>query len=122
MANSQPSDTIAAAVIEGLFPPATTTATTTSIGVVGVSGPLPTVWVTDQASISLFNRGPITSVFNPPASCVSTGTWGGGASLYFGHWVGFYYDSACYPSSTTDRVDAAWGQYFCQSLISTCKF
>ncbi|KAF8850524.1 hypothetical protein BDZ45DRAFT_751607 [Acephala macrosclerotiorum] len=65
------------------------------------------------AGISLFNRGPVTSLFTPPASCLSTLTYGGGA-LYFGHNGDAYYDPACYPSPSSNLASqsSSWNLYF----------
>jgi hypothetical protein len=73
-----------------------------------------TTFITDPASISSFNRGPVTSIFNPPASCLSTLTWAN--AMYFGYGgPDNYPDTACYPSSTLPGGPNAWELYYCQS-------
>ncbi|KAH8805101.1 hypothetical protein F5884DRAFT_440466 [Xylogone sp. PMI_703] len=66
--------------------------------------------VTDQAVIASFNRGPVTSVFVPPASCLSTLTKI--VSMYFGHEDGDYYDPACFPSSTIPESKTQWDLFY----------
>jgi hypothetical protein len=68
-------------------------------------------FLTDQSSITAFNRGPVTSVFTPPASCLSTLTYFNIA--YYGHIDSAYYDPACYPTSTLDGGANAWSLYYC---------
>ncbi|CZR69935.1 uncharacterized protein PAC_19836 [Phialocephala subalpina] len=71
------------------------------------------VTITGSAAVSVFNRGPVTVVFTPPASCTSILT-AGGSSLYFGHDGGNYYDSACFPPGSaiaTSKIDP-WGLYW----------
>jgi len=65
------------------------------------------------AGISLFNRGPVTSLFIPPTSCLSTLTYGGDA-LYFGHNGAEYFDPACYPSPSANLASqsSSWNLYF----------
>ncbi|KAI9642169.1 hypothetical protein NHQ30_008971 [Ciborinia camelliae] len=68
--------------------------------------------ITDPSKISLYNRGPILTTFIPPASCVSTLTFG--ECMYFGHQGESYVDAACYPSSTTEygTGETAWRVYY----------
>ncbi|KAH8800410.1 hypothetical protein F5884DRAFT_758017 [Xylogone sp. PMI_703] len=71
------------------------------------SSPLPLV--TNQSVITRYNRGPVTAVFTPPASCLSTFTTI--VSMYFGHQdVTAYYDPACYPSSIS--AGSEWNLYY----------
>jgi hypothetical protein len=66
----------------------------------------------DQQAIAGFNRGPVISIFTPPASCLSTLTLR--SSMYFGHQFGDYYDTACFPSSTLNLGVSAWDLYYCE--------
>jgi hypothetical protein len=68
--------------------------------------------LTDQSSIAAFNRGPVISMFTPPASCLSTLTLDG--SMYFGHESSGYYDTACFPTSTLNLGPTAWDLYYCE--------
>lgn len=73
--------------------------------------------ITDQASISGFNRGPITTVFEPPASCLSTLTLDTRKNvLYPIHGVYGYFDDDCFPLGTLRSGDLhrtqAWGTYY----------
>ncbi|KAF2805438.1 uncharacterized protein BDZ99DRAFT_539765 [Mytilinidion resinicola] len=57
--------------------------------------------VTDLSSISAYNRGPITTAFIPPTSCLATLTLpSSGGDLFFGHQFISYVDLACYPHGT----------------------
>ncbi|TVY68716.1 hypothetical protein LSUE1_G007906 [Lachnellula suecica] len=67
--------------------------------------------ISDQPIISAFNRGPVTSIFTPPASCQSVYT-AGAAGLYFDHFADGYIDTACYPSTTSSSGVANWDTYF----------
>ena len=73
--------------------------------------------ITDPAVISSYNRGPLTTTFTPPSTCLSTMTYFGG-SMYFGHAGNLFYDSACYPSSisssVTGHTNGNWNQYYCK--------
>ena len=68
------------------------------------------------------NRGPLTTTFTPPASCISTATQDVGnqgfVQLFVNHWGTEYFDSACWPqgraSSVLGRLDA-WTLYYCKS-------
>ncbi|KAH7321970.1 hypothetical protein BKA65DRAFT_556302 [Rhexocercosporidium sp. MPI-PUGE-AT-0058] len=77
------------------------TETTTSIS---------TTTITNPASIALYNRGPATAIFTPPASCLATLT--SKSDMYIGHRTTGYFDPACYPASTTDRGLAGWDLYY----------
>ena len=52
------------------------------------------------------NVGPLTTIFTPPASCLSTVTSAMGSvsasdySMFIGHWGGYAPGSRCYPAST----------------------
>jgi hypothetical protein len=79
--------------------------------------------VTDQSAISGYNRGPLTTVFAPPTSCLATLTLPTGSSLglYFGHNAYSYIDESCYPlgtlSSQSLEPSASWDVYYCKNYI-----
>ena len=79
--------------------------------------------VTDPSAISRYNRGPLTTVFAPPTSCVATLTLPspGTAPLYFGHSEYFYLDESCYPLGTLSSENlvptASWDLYYCKNCI-----
>ncbi|KAN0113234.1 hypothetical protein V8E51_006185 [Hyaloscypha variabilis] len=71
--------------------------------------------ITDSAVIASYNRGPLTTIFTPPSSCLSTLTFNSG--MYFGHADTYYYDSSCYPSSYSSTYtlladNGDWNQYY----------
>ncbi|KUJ13118.1 uncharacterized protein LY89DRAFT_785617 [Mollisia scopiformis] len=70
-----------------------------------------TTFITDQVSIAAFNRGPVTASFTPPVSCLSTLTLFN-SQFYFGHRAEGYFDTACYPSSTSSLAADAWDVYY----------
>lgn len=76
--------------------------------------------VTDQSLIASYNRGPITSLFVPPASCTATLTFAFN-TLYFGHMAG-YFDKDCYPTgfggSQAPIYGSAWDAYYCTRRIA----
>ncbi|KAF2818343.1 hypothetical protein CC86DRAFT_256339, partial [Ophiobolus disseminans] len=79
--------------------------------------------ITDANKISSFNRGPITSVFAPPASCTATLSFtssGSGGALFFIHY-GTLFDRACYPTGTPSAFplasDGAWNAYYYSPAI-----
>ena len=79
------------------------------------------ILVTNPSFLASFNRGPITAVFSPPASCqeILTLSQGNRRDLYWGH-LGrsFYYDPACYPVPTVpaqDLVNGPWDTYYCEA-------
>ncbi|KAF2801510.1 uncharacterized protein BDZ99DRAFT_370450, partial [Mytilinidion resinicola] len=62
------------------------------------------VLVTDSSIISQHNRGPITTLFVPPASCVQTLTLAypnGDYGMQYGYGGRSYIDLACYPSASS---------------------
>ncbi|KAF1948876.1 hypothetical protein CC80DRAFT_597912 [Byssothecium circinans] len=64
-----------------------------------------TTYITDPSSIASYNRGPITSIFSPPVSCLETLTTNTQSSmLYFGHYHASYYDAACYPPQNKNAI------------------
>jgi len=79
------------------------------------------------------NAGPLTTIFNPPASCLNTFTSAAGAvsttsySLFMGHW-GAYNPavSACYPRSVSNfqfAGDYYWSPGVCpQGYTTACTF
>jgi hypothetical protein len=80
--------------------------------------------ITDLGRISAFNRGPLTSVFTPAATCLSTLTFI--RDMYFGHQVtypgnqGAYFDPACFPTSlsssqTQQSNSDPWTLYYCMN-------
>lgn len=88
----------------------------------GRSSAIMSTLITDQNVISSYNRGPITSLFTPPASCTATqsvapqdGT--GTAELFFGHFATFV-DSACFPTPTPgaaiQKGGKSWDAYYCK--------
>jgi hypothetical protein len=75
--------------------------------------------VTDLGRISSFNRGPLSSVFTPPATCLSTLTYL--TNMYFGHYdLNNYFDPACFPTSlnpsqTQQSKSDTWALYYCMN-------
>lgn len=72
---------------------------------------------------SYFNRGPLTTTFPPPTTCLQTLSRvvmyvGSSATTntYYGHW--FEGDSACYPTGTMPATllnsPTYWGTYWCK--------
>ncbi|KAF1941029.1 hypothetical protein EJ02DRAFT_423372 [Clathrospora elynae] len=74
------------------------------------SSTVTTAYVTDQSSIDSLNRGPITTKFAPPASCLETLTSISGSSLYFGHF-GTIFNVDCYPTGTSPAQALATGNW-----------
>ncbi|KAF2645949.1 hypothetical protein P280DRAFT_465689 [Massarina eburnea CBS 473.64] len=82
--------------------------------------PIPRVFITDESILSIYNRGPITTAFSPPASCLDTMTMYGRGTLYFGHFYGPFIDTACYPAgaNTQKLTDAtSWDTYYYSPAI-----
>ncbi|KAF2114096.1 hypothetical protein BDV96DRAFT_647582 [Lophiotrema nucula] len=76
-----------------------------------------TVTVTDPSSIASFNRGPITSIFEQPTSCLATLTLNQNRiDLYWGHYGESYVDSSCYPKPTVPVnnlvTPSSWNSYW----------
>jgi hypothetical protein len=74
---------------------------------------------------SYFNRGPLTTSFIPPTTCLQTLSrvvmYVGSSTIsntYYGHW--FAGDSACYPTgkmpATLLNSPTYWGTYWCMLL------
>ncbi|RDW65038.1 hypothetical protein BP6252_10689 [Coleophoma cylindrospora] len=66
--------------------------------------------ISDRATISTFNRGPLQTSFAPAASCLSTLTWS--STLYFGHWGPGVADTSCYPKSSGEKRTSDWDMYY----------
>ena len=70
--------------------------------------------ITDAAEIKEYNRGPITSYWEAPASCASTMSFDG--NMYYGFGDKGIIDTSCYPMGTMrsqEIVDkTAWGLYY----------
>lgn len=72
--------------------------------------------ISDPRSIKAWNRGPITKLSTPPASCTATLTTqqpGQGSKLFFGHYNDAYLDTACYPMGTLQPTELFWDKYYC---------
>ncbi|KUJ21984.1 uncharacterized protein LY89DRAFT_778329 [Mollisia scopiformis] len=70
-----------------------------------------TTTITDPAAIAAFNRGPVTTTFTPPNSCLSILTLN--SNMYFGYGgPSYYFDHDCYPSSTANAVSSGWSLYY----------
>lgn len=86
------------------------------------SSPNPNL-ITDRATISSWNRGPITTLYAHPPSCTETFTFTAGTrdgdrnDLYVGH-HGNPVSAACYPRGTPGAMplgdDDAWTVYYCK--------
>jgi len=82
-----------------------------------------TTTVTDPSAISGYNRGPLTTVFAPPTSCLATLTLptGSNRALFFGHNAYSYIDESCYPLGTLSSQNlvlaASWDVYYCKKYI-----
>ena len=72
------------------------------------------------AAIQITNRGPLTSIFTPPASCATPTSDNG---LYQGHINGNSYDPKCYPQTTglppDDTASTPFVLYYCKSYQIT---
>jgi hypothetical protein len=86
--------------------------------------------ITDPALIALYNRGPLTTVFQPNTSCYSTLTVPIEASkystkLYVGHGWDEYFDTSCFPTGTKQYSDvaywSAWKLYYCSYSMRFCR-
>ncbi|KAF8851838.1 hypothetical protein BDZ45DRAFT_695594 [Acephala macrosclerotiorum] len=88
--------------------PSSSMSSTTSTSTTTKSSTI-TTYITDQASIAAFNRGPVTATFTPPASCLSTLT-SQTNQIYFGHRGGGYLDTACYPANSPAQCPSGWAQ------------
>jgi len=82
-----------------------------------------TTTVADPSAISRYNRGPLTTVFAPPTSCLSTLTLPSGTiiNLFFGHYAYSYIDESCYPLGTLSLqnlvLPTSWDVYYCKNCI-----
>ncbi|PVH97497.1 hypothetical protein DM02DRAFT_616514 [Periconia macrospinosa] len=73
--------------------------------------------ITDPASIAKYNRGPITTLFKQPTSCLSTLTQDPNKkSIYAVHGISGYFDQACLPLGILQHGDvtavSAWWTYY----------
>lgn len=75
------------------------------------------VIITDAASISGFNRGPITTLFAAPPSCTATVSLVDRASAYYVGHYGSYYDPECYPSNEAGKPASNWDKYYCTPCV-----
>jgi hypothetical protein len=97
----------------------------TSCAIMSANSTPTSILITDQKTISSYNRGPITSVFAPPASCTATLTFtdGNPGALFFGHFAGPF-DKGCYPTGTDSaqplQKTGAWNAYYCTQLLHHC--
>jgi hypothetical protein len=84
-----------------------------------MSEPSPTrPLLTASAQYTPRNRGPITTLFDQPKSCLATPTLGAQQhTFYFGHQGKFnYFDPSCFPTGTisSEQLQSAyWGLYYC---------
>ncbi|KAH7393866.1 hypothetical protein DE146DRAFT_110279 [Phaeosphaeria sp. MPI-PUGE-AT-0046c] len=82
------------------------------------SKPRTSTYITDQAQIASYNRGPITSRLALPASCTQTLTYI--SNLYFGHYSSVF-DTACVATGTLDSAQlapgSAWAKYYYSPAI-----
>ena len=70
--------------------------------------------VSNLSLISQFNRGPVTTTVDIPASCTATLTYGASA-LYYGHHYTGYFDSSCIPVGTQKNLESQnWDNYYCR--------
>jgi len=79
------------------------------------------VLVTEPASVAALNRGPITSLFSLPSTCLATLTLDTRReTLVAIHGVRGYFDANCFPTGTLQPEDLApdsvWHSYYCSSL------
>ena len=79
-----------------------------------------TTTITDTNSIAQFNRGPLTTYFIPPTSCLSTLTYA--SSLFLGHYGSVLVDPKCYPLGTLSAADltqnSQWYYYYCSFYLN----
>ena len=74
---------------------------------------------TMTSAFSWYNRGPLTTTFTPPASCLSTTTssvWSGSSTAV---WVGHFNlagDTSCYPPATKPVVTPVDGYYYSPAI------
>ncbi|OCL05950.1 hypothetical protein AOQ84DRAFT_390542 [Glonium stellatum] len=73
-----------------------------------------TATMNDSNLIASYNRGPITTYFDFPTSCLSTLT--SSSPLFFGHFYDSYVDPSCYPLGTLSASDVvgtdSWDLYY----------
>jgi hypothetical protein len=81
---------------------------------------------------SYFNRGPLTTTFTPPTTCLQTlsinSFYVGGTpttATFYGNWFGFEAGYSCLPTGTMPGTLLAsptyWGTYWCKKASETFR-
>lgn len=79
--------------------------------------------LSDPHVFTKFNRGPITTLFSPPATCTNVLTaMQSSDNKFFGHQFDPYFDPACYPTGALraeQLISIPWDYYYCMLYFAS---